>query len=121
MGNEDEAAHASDTLARKLMENGQGLKFNFPGDEAEVYYEKIATSNYIGVTRCKYNLKWQAHRCSKHENNKVYYGCYDNEKKAAHASDTLARKLVENGEQNHKLNFPNDDTEVHKVNYEKRS
>ena len=35
---------------------------------------------------------------------------------AAHASDTLARKLMENGEQGHTLNFPDDETEVPKVN-----
>ena len=39
-------------------------------------------------------------------------GCYDNEDTAARASDTLARKLMANGEQGHKLNFPDDDTDV---------
>ena len=39
-------------------------------------------------------------------------GRYESEETAAHASDTLARKLMTNGEQGHKLNFPNDDTEV---------
>ena len=41
-----------------------------------------------------------------------YNGRYDNEETAAHASDTLARKLMSNGEQGHKLNFPDDDTKV---------
>ena len=40
-------------------------------------------------------------------------GTYENEKTAAHASDTLARKLMENGEKSHKLNFPDDHTEVY--------
>ena len=39
-------------------------------------------------------------------------GCYADEETAAHASDTLARKLITNGEQGHKMNFPNDDTEI---------
>ena len=43
----------------------------------------------------------------------LYNGCYDDEKTAAHASDTLARQLMENGEQGHKLNFPDEYTEVH--------
>merc|ERR1712098_1014717 len=35
-----------------------------------------------------------------------------NEETAARASDALAIKLMANGEQNHKLNFPDEDTEV---------
>ena len=42
----------------------------------------------------------------------LYNGSYDNEETAARASDTLARKLMANGEQAHKLNFPDDDTDV---------
>merc|ERR1712098_46123 len=45
-------------------------------------------------------------RWSKNEYKMVHNGCYDDEETAAHASDTLARKLMENGELNHKLNFP---------------
>ena len=56
--------------------------------------------------------KWRAHRHSKHEKTVLYNGSYDNEKRAARASDTLARKLIINGEKGHKLNFPNDETEV---------
>ena len=45
----------------------------------------------------------------------VSNGCnYENEETAAHASDTLARKLMENGEKALKLNFPDDYTEVHR-------
>ena len=40
-------------------------------------------------------------------------GTYENEETAANASDTLARKLMKTGEQNHKLNFPEDETEVY--------
>ena len=55
--------------------------------------------------------KWRVQRWSK---NKLFYnGHYDDEETAAHASDTLARKLMKNGEQNHKLNFPEDDAEVY--------
>ena len=43
----------------------------------------------------------------------IHNGCsYSTEEEAAHASDTLARKLIANGEQGHKLNFSDDDTEV---------
>merc|ERR1712058_67044 len=52
-------------------------------------------------------------RRSKKENKTLYNGNYDDEETAAHASDTLARKLMKNGEQDHKLNFPDDDTEVY--------
>jgi hypothetical protein len=46
---------------------------------------------------------------------------FKDEETAAHATDTLARKLMANGEKNHKLNFPDDNTEVYaeKVNYQR--
>ena len=59
------------------------------------------------------NSKWYASRWNKNEKKNFHNGYYDNEETAAHASDTLARKLMENGEQGHKLNFPDDHTEVH--------
>merc|ERR1712098_780204 len=40
-------------------------------------------------------------------------GYYKDEETAARASDTLARELMANGEQNHKLNFLGDSTEVY--------
>jgi hypothetical protein len=43
----------------------------------------------------------------------IYNGIYKDEETAAHASDTLARNLMANGEDDHKLNFPDDDTEVY--------
>merc|ERR1712034_261845 len=49
---------------------------------------------------------------SKHERKIIHGGYYDNEETAGHASDSLARKFMANGEQSHKLNFPDDDTEV---------
>merc|ERR1712098_640968 len=112
--NEKTAAHASDTLARKLNANAEkGHKLNFPNDDTEVFPEKKKfSSQFVGVV---YNInisKWQARRHSKHEKRILYNGYYDNEKTAAHASDTLARKLITNGEEGHKLNFPNDETEV---------
>merc|ERR1712098_110994 len=111
---EETAAYASDTLARKFMKNGeQDHKLNFPDDDTEVNAEKKPTaSQYIGVTYSDYST-WRAYRWSKYEKRKVYNGNYKDEKTAAHASDTLARKLMQNGEQKLKLNFPNDDTEVY--------
>ena len=47
-------------------------------------------------------------------------GRYDNEKTAAHASDTLARNLLANGEKGHRLNFPDDDTDVNLTEVTKR-
>merc|ERR1712034_58675 len=112
--NEEMAAHASDTLARKLIANGeQGHKLNFPDDDTEVFPEKKTfSSQFVGVVYSIKISKWKATRRSKHEKKDVYNGCYDNEKTAARASDTLARILITNGEQGHKLNFPNDETEV---------
>jgi len=55
--------------------------------------------------------KWTVQR--KHDKKQVYNGSYKDEITAAHASDTLARELMANGENDHKLNFPEDDTEVH--------
>jgi hypothetical protein len=110
---EETAAHASDTLARKLMENEeQKIKLNFPANHTEVYPEQKnpPTSEYIGVSYCKHASKWHVHRSS--ENKRVSGGYYNNEETAAHASDTLARKLMAKGEQGHKLNFPDDDIEV---------
>ena len=43
----------------------------------------------------------------------VSNGYYSDEDTSAHASDTLARKLMRNGEQGHKLNFPDDYIEVY--------
>jgi len=110
---EQTAAHASDSLARKLMENGeQKFKLNFPDDHTEVYHEIYAYSKFIGVTFNKNMSKWRAQRHSKTDNKTISNGCYNDEETAAHASDTLARKLMENGEQIHKLNFPDDHTET---------
>ena len=60
----------------------------------------------------KAHKTWSAKRRSKYEKKTVSNGNYKYEDAAAHASDTLARKLMENGEQNHILNFPEDDTKV---------
>jgi hypothetical protein len=57
--------------------------------------------------------RWCAYRYNTKEKKHVYNGTYKDEEKAAHASDTLARKLIENGEKGHKLNFPEDHTEVY--------
>merc|ERR1712098_619179 len=89
------------------------------GDHTKVR-PKIQTSVYIGVTYVQKNSKWFVNRRSKTAKKMVCYGSYDNEETAAHASDTLVRKLIKNGEQGHKLNFPDDDTEVHPDQKKKR-
>merc|ERR1712000_19465 len=96
------------------MQNGeQNLKLNFPYDYTEVFAEeKKRTSKYFGVTSKYGIMKWYAQRHSKKENKMIFNGSYDNEETAAHASDTLARKLMSNGNRNLRLNFPDDDTEV---------
>merc|ERR1712098_987535 len=101
-------------MGRKLMANGeQKLKLNFPDDETEVYPEKKQTSSkYIGVSYNEKKSRWIADRWSKNEKKVVHNGYHKDEETAAHASDTLARKFMQNGEQDHKLNFPDDDTEV---------
>merc|ERR1712098_994896 len=72
----------------------------------------MGSSKFIGVSISRNRSKWIAKRWSKNENKAVCNGyCYDNEETAAHASDTLARKLMKNGEHGHKLNFPDDFTE----------
>jgi len=119
---EETAAHASDTLARKLMKNGeQTLKLNFPEDDTEVYPEKRKTSSkFIGVSFNKKNSNWKVERCNKKEHKQLFNGYYDDEETAARASDTLARILMKNGEQTHKLNFPDDHNEVHAQKNQKK-
>merc|ERR1712098_894760 len=77
----------------------------------EVYPEE-KSSKFVGVSYKKENSKWQVQRWNKHDNKKVSNGDYGDEKTAAHASDTLARNLMDNGKQKLKLNFPDDHTEV---------
>jgi len=74
---------------------------------------KIFFVKLIGVTGNKTRTRWTANRWSKKEKKNVHNGVYKDEETAAHASDSLARKLIENGEQGHKINFPDDDTEVY--------
>merc|ERR1712098_79432 len=92
---------------------GQNHKLNFPDDDTEVFPENTKTSKFIGVSYDTLKERWIAQRRSKNAMKMVYNGRYESEETAAHASDTLARKLMKNGEQNHKLNFPDDDTEVY--------
>ena len=74
--------------------------------------ERTPSSQYIGVSYIVSKSKWRTNRHSKHDKKELCNGYYDNEETAAHASDTLARKLMANGEQSHRLNFPDDETEV---------
>jgi hypothetical protein len=110
---EGNVAHASDDLARKSMANSNNnLELNFQNDSTEVHPEETKTSKYFGVSKNKKDERWHAQRRSKKEKKVISNGTYDNEKTAAHASDTLARELIENGEHGHKLNFPDDHTAV---------
>merc|ERR1712098_785458 len=112
MGDEETAAHASDTLARNLMKNGeQNFEINFSDNDAEVYPGR-SSSRYIGVSYSKVTRQWQVKRWSKSEKKQAHNGWYRDENTAAHASDSLARTLMASGEQNHKLNFPDDIREV---------
>merc|ERR1712034_17083 len=121
--NEETAAHASDTLARKLMENGEyGHKLNFPDDLTEIYAEeKKISSKFIGVTFNEKESKWVVQRWTKNEKKIFSNGSYHDEETAARASDTLARKLMENGEQGHKLNFPDEVTKIYPEKYKETS
>jgi len=94
------------------MQNGEkGHRLNFPDDETEVCAEKRSSSQYIGVRFLAKHLNWSVQRRSKKENKTVNGGHYNTEEAAARASDTLAKKLMKNGEQGHKLNFPDGGTE----------
>jgi len=75
--------------------------------------EKKRTSKYIGVSYNKKNSKWNAQRRSKEDNKVFSYGHYDDEITAAHASDTLTRKLMKNCKRKLKLNFPDNHNEVY--------
>merc|ERR1712058_201316 len=100
-------------MGKKLIAKGeQGHKLNFPDDATEVFPEKKFSSKFVGVAHNVNKSKWRVRRHSKLEKKMLYNESYENEKTAAHASDTLARKLIANGEQGHKLNFPDDNTDV---------
>merc|ERR1712098_989151 len=43
----------------------------------------------------------------------MYNGLFEDEETAARMSDTLARNLIANGEHEHKLNFPENDSEMY--------
>jgi len=83
-------------------------------EEDEYVKGNKKTSTYIGVRSDQKYATYCAYRHSKKEKHKmVYNGSYKDEETAAHASDTLARKLIGDGEKGHKLNFPDDHTEVY--------
>merc|ERR1712098_287058 len=111
-------AHASDTVARKLIKNGeQNHKLNFPDNGTVIIksksFEKATSSQYIGVSYNESKSAWRAYRWRKNEKKMVYNGFYKDEETAAHASDTLAREFMANGGQKLKVNFPDDETEVY--------
>ena len=70
-------------------------------------------TNYFGVSYNKLRATWNVCRHRKNEKKTIHNGTYKDEETAAHASDTLARKLIANGEEGHKINFPDDHTEVY--------
>merc|ERR1712098_1029367 len=74
--NEETAAQASDTLARKLMANGEHHKLNFLDDGTQVFPEKTFSSQYIGVCYDVNKSKWVAQRYSRHEKRLLYNGCH---------------------------------------------
>merc|ERR1712098_856582 len=80
---EETAAHASDTLARKLMKNGEkGHKLNFPDDSTEVYPEaerQTERKNYFGVTYNLRDSRWYAFRCGKNEKKSFSHGYFKDE------------------------------------------
>merc|ERR1712098_884878 len=79
-------------------------------DDTEIYPEKKENSSiFIGVTYSDQIGKWKVQRWSRNEKKIVPYGSYGDEETAAHASDTLARKLMINGELKLALNFPGDE------------
>ena len=78
------------------------------------FEKKESSSQYIGVTYHDKTQKWRAQRYSKFEKKMSSNGYYEKEETAAHASDTLAKKLIESGKLKLKLNFPDDDTEVYR-------
>merc|ERR1712098_67892 len=80
-----------------------------------------SSSNYIGVSYNRQTEKWHVQRHSKDGNKLVGNGSYYDEKNAAHASDNLARKLMENNKQKLELNFPNDHNEAHSEKMKKSS
>eukprot|EP01046_Picozoa_sp_COSAG06_P008169 COSAG06_NODE_410_length_16089_cov_9.968793_15_plen_519_part_00 len=140
---EREAARAVDTAARRLRgEDAHGgragtnwLRLNFP-TEGEVKRakergmllteedkavavaasERQGPSKFVGVTWHKRTRKWKAQ--SNHDGKKHHLGSFDDERKAAQAVDTAARRL--RGEDAHggraggtgkiwlRLNFPTD-------------
>merc|ERR1712034_28023 len=87
-------------------------------DKTEMYKVK-KTSEYKGVCYLEKNKRYIAQRWSKTGKKLCINGTYKDEKTAAQASDTLARKLMANGEV-HQLNFPDSSTEVHKKRNSKR-
>jgi len=116
---EEAAARASDSLAKRLMENGEvNHKLNFAEDsevkaDLMIKSSEKKSSEYVGVAYLKKKSTWCVSRWSKKEKKTMYNGRFEDEETAARVSDILARKLIANGEHGHKLNFPENDSEVY--------
>merc|ERR1711964_230686 len=81
--------------------------------EEDESVNKGFSSRYLGVSWNKNYSKWHVQRISKLDGRIVHGGNFnvDEEMKAALASDILAIKLMQKGEEGHKFNFPTDGTE----------
>jgi hypothetical protein len=106
--NKVQIAKSEETITENNAENLIFVKI----EEDEYTKTNKKTSKFIGVCYDKSKTRWTAQRRNKSERKNVVNGSYKDEETAAHASDTLARKLMKNGERNLKLNFPDDKSEV---------
>merc|ERR1712098_252226 len=83
---------------RENVNNGEREEIRVKIEEDEYAKKKEPSSQFIGVSYDVKSGKWRAQRRSKLEKKMIHYGSYKNEETAALASDTLARKLLANGE-----------------------
>merc|ERR1712098_922866 len=89
----------SEGHGRENVHNGEREEIRVKIEEDEYAKKKEPSSQFIGVSYDMNTTKWRAQRRSKLEKKTLCNGTYENEETAARASDTLARKLLSNGEQ----------------------
>merc|ERR1712098_779845 len=83
---------------KETTENSESKSILVKIEEDEYFKTNKSHCRNFGVTYNKRREEWRAERWSKKERKPVYHGTYKDEETAAHASDTLARKLIANGE-----------------------